>query len=152
MRRSQAILRMPVDNVLATLILHDGERSDVLLFVPPGERIEHLVSPGDPFVPMIKNARFCLVARPAIAALGVVTGEDKHDDDGALPFERQRARIRLRSGQAIEGELRWTGPEGRKRTADYVNDSEAYFVVHATGARITYYVAKAEVATIEELA
>ena len=34
MRRSQAIQRMPVNSVLATLILHDGERSDVLLFVP----------------------------------------------------------------------------------------------------------------------
>ncbi|HET7501719.1 MAG TPA: hypothetical protein VFK02_11965 [Kofleriaceae bacterium] len=150
MRRSQAILRLPVDNVLATLILHDGERSDVLLFIPPGERVEQLVSPGDPFVPMIKNARFCLVARPAIAALGVPAGEEPADDS-ALPLEHQRARVRLRSGQALEGELRWTGPEGRKRTADYANDPAAFLVVHAGEPRMTYYVAKAEVALIEEL-
>ena len=33
MKRSQAILRMPVDMVDAVMILHDGDRSDVLLFV-----------------------------------------------------------------------------------------------------------------------
>jgi hypothetical protein len=154
MRRSQAILRLPVDNVLATLILHDGERCDVLLFVPPGETIGHLVSPGDPFVPMIKNARFCLVARTAIAVLGVVTGSEtatSGDDDGALPVERQRARVRLRGGTALEGELRWTGPEGRKRTADYVNDTAAFFVLHAGDPPTTFYVAKAQVATVEEI-
>jgi hypothetical protein len=150
MRRSQAILRMPVNSVLATMILHDGERSDVLLYVPPGEDITRLVSSGDPFVPMIKNARFCLVARSAIAALGVVTG-DEPPDDGGLPVTRQRSRVRLRSGTTLEGELRWSASEIYKRTSDYVNDPTGFFVVHATETRTLYYVVKSQVATVEEI-
>jgi hypothetical protein len=150
MRRSQAILRMPVNSVLATLILHDGERSDVLLFIPAGEDITRLVSLGDPFVPMIKNARFCLVARTAIAALGVVIGAEP-PDDGELPLTRQRSRVRLRSGTTLEGELRWSASEIYKRTSDYVNDSTAFFVLHATETRTIYYVAKSQVATVEEI-
>ncbi|HEY0195675.1 MAG TPA: hypothetical protein VGC42_31390 [Kofleriaceae bacterium] len=148
MRRSQAILRLPVDSMTATLTLHDGERSDVLLFIPPGEAIAALVSPGDPFVPMIKSARFCLVAREAIAALGV-TSTPEVADETTLPLERQRARIRLRSGTELEGELRWTAPEGERRTADYVNDDQAYVVLHAGDT--SYYVRKAAIATVEEL-
>lgn len=151
MRRSQVILRLPVDSVTATLILHDGERSDVLLFIAAGEDVTRLVSPGDPFVPMIKHARFCLVARTAIAAIGL-SGEPAAPDFDGLPVERQRARVQLRSGTAIEGELRWTAPEGERRTADYVNDSPAYFLIHASDGHTTYYIAKAQVATIEELA
>jgi len=151
MRRSQAILRMPVNSVLATLILHDGERSDVLLFVPAGEDITRLVSPGDPFIPMIKNARFCLVARTAIAALGVVIDAEP-GDDGALPITRQRSRVRLRSGATLEGELWWSASELYKRTSDYANDAAGFLVVHAIEARTVYYVAKAQVATLEEIA
>jgi hypothetical protein len=150
MRRSQAILRLPVDSVLATLTLHDGERSDVLLFLPPGETITSLVSPGDPFLPMIRNARFCLVARDAVAALGVVTGPAV-PDDAALPTEHQRARIRLRSGTVLDGELRWTATEGERRTADCVNDAAPFLVLHAIETQTTYYIPKAQVALVEEV-
>ena len=150
MRRSQAILRMPVNSVLATLILHDGERCDVLLFIAAGEDITRLISPGDPFVPMIKHAKFCLVARPAIAALGIVAGAEA-PDDGGLPITRQRVRVRLRSGTALEGEARWHASEVYKRTSDYVNDASAYIVVHANQPQPTYYVAKSQVATVEEI-
>jgi hypothetical protein len=149
MRRSQAILRLPVDSVLATLMLHDGERSDVLLFLSPGEGITDLITPGDPFVPMIRDARFCLVARDAIAAIGIVTGPVRPDDD-ALPIKRQRARVRLRSGKVIEGELRWTVCVGDGQTADHVNEPAAFLVVHATAPETTYYIAKSQVAIVEE--
>jgi hypothetical protein len=150
MRRSQAILRMPVNSVLATLILGDGERSDVLLFVPPGEDITSLISPGPPFVPMIRNARFCLVARHTIAALGVVT-DGEPTDDGALLIKRQRARVRLCGGTTLEGELQWPASEVYKRTSDYVNDPASFIVIHAIEARTIHYVTKSLVATVEEL-
>jgi hypothetical protein len=139
MRRSQAILRMPVNTVLATLILHDGERSDVLLYIPPGEDITSLLSPGQPFLPMIKHARFCLVARSAIAVLGVVIGAEPADDSG-LPVTRQRARVRLRSGTALEGELRWPASDVTTRTSDYTTEP-----------RTIHYVVKSHMATLEEI-
>jgi hypothetical protein len=150
MRRSQAILRLPVDSVLATLVMHDGERSDVLLFVPPGEGITDLMSPGDPFVSMIRNARFCMVARDAIAVIGMVAASAL-PDDGALPLEHQRVRVRLRSGSVVEGEMRWTGTEGDRRTADHVNDPAPFLVVHAPEIQTAYYIAKSQVATVEEV-
>jgi hypothetical protein len=152
MRRSQAILRLPVDSVTAKMILHDGERSDVLLFIAAGEDLTRLMSPGDPFVPMIKHARFCLVARTAIAAVGITEPAGADADSDGLPVERQRARVQLRSGVTLDGELRWTAPEGERRTADYVNDSPAFFLLHAIDGHTTYYIAKAQVATIEEMA
>lgn len=149
MRRSQAILRMPVDSVLATLVLHDGERSDVLLFVGPGEGITDLLSGGDAFVATIRDARPCLVARDAIAVISVVIGPEP-PDDGALPIKRQRVRIQLRSGKLIEGELRWTACEGDGQTAGHVNDPAAFLIVHATEAKTLHYIAKSQVATIED--
>jgi hypothetical protein len=81
--------------------------------------------------------------------IGVTGPEDP--DEAALPLERQRARVRLRSGTALEGELRWISPDGERRTADYVNASGAYFVLHAAEPLTRLYVAKAQVATVEEL-
>jgi len=142
--------RLPVNSVLAKLILHSGDRSDVLLFIPPGEDITGVVSPGNAFVPMIRSAQFCLVARDVIAALGVVVGVAPPDDE-ALPIVHQRARITLRSGAALDGELRWVSLDGHKRTSDHVNDAGAFLVLFATEIRTTYYVAKAQIATVEEL-
>lgn len=152
MRRSQAIQRLPVDSVLATLVTDDGERGDVLLFIPPGETISHVISPGLPFVPMIRNAQFCLVARGVIAALAVAGSPPATADDG-LPIVERRVRIRLRSKTALEGELRWISLDGHKRTSDHVNDPDSHLVLHTTerGTPYTYYVAKSQVATIEEL-
>jgi hypothetical protein len=149
-RRSQAIQRLPVNSVLAKMILHDGERSDVLLFIPPGEDITHVVSSGKPFVPMIRSAQFCLVARDVIAAVGVVVGTEPADDD-ALPTVHKRARITLRSGVALDGELRWVSLDGHKRTSDHVNDAGPLLVLFALEIRTTYYVAKAQIATVAEL-
>ncbi|MBC7975200.1 MAG: hypothetical protein H7138_09460 [Myxococcales bacterium] len=149
-RRSQAILRLPIDSILATLVLHDGERSDVLLFMPPGDRVADLLSPGDPFVSMIRNARFCLVARDAIAVIAMVIGAPAADD-GALPLEHQRVRIRLRSGSVVEGEMQWISTEGHRRTADHVNDPAPFLVVHALDVQTAYYIAKSHVAIVEEV-
>jgi len=149
-RRSQAIQRLPVDSVLAKLVLHNGERSDVLLFIPPGEDITRVVSPGPPFVPMIRNAQFCLVARDVIAALAVVVGTEPADDE-AFAIVHQRARIALRSGVILEGELRWISFDRHKRTSDHINDAGTFLVLYATEIRTTYYIVKAQIATVEEL-
>lgn len=147
MRRSQVLLRMPVDHVNASMILHDGERSEVVLFIPPTEDIGRVIASGDPFLPILRNGKSCIVARDAIACLGVepVVHEERHD---ALPIDRQQAIVKLRSGAMIEGELRWTAPAGQQRTADHLNRAGAYLEVHARD--LTYYVVTAHIATVEE--
>jgi hypothetical protein len=140
-------MRLPVDHVTASLVLHDGDRSDVVIFVSPDEDVARLLAAREPFLPMVRGGKLTLVARGAIAALGVpsVPVIPKHDD---LPIETQLAVIRLRSGQLIEGELRWTGAAGRQRTADHLNSDEPHLVVHAPGT--TYYVVKHHIALVEE--
>lgn len=145
-RRSQAILRMPVEYVDASLVLHDGERSDVIFFVPPGETLARLVSAGDAFLPVMRNAKITIVSRAAIAAVGIVTTAAA---DAELPSERQRAAVKLRSGTVLEGELTWTIVSGKQRTADFLNSDSPYFELRAGDT--TYLVIKAHVATVQEL-
>ena len=93
------------------------------------------------------GGKLALVARTAIAALGLpCVPKIPKDDD--LPVETQMASIRLRSGALIEGELRWTGPPGSQRTADFLNSDEQYIKVYA--ASTTYYVVKHHIAVVEE--
>lgn len=154
MTRSQAILCLPVENVNADLVLHDGERATVMLFVAGGEDLTALFS-GRPFVPVVRGGRVVLVARDAIACIGVparcaaAAGADAGAD--GLPYERQRVVVKLRSGGLVDGEVRWAPPPGvaRRRTTDGLNLAAPYFAVHA-GAT-TYLVAKAHVATVTEV-
>jgi hypothetical protein len=149
--RSQAILRMPVDYVDATLVLHDGERSEVIFFVPPNEGIARLISEGAAFVPVMRDAKICIVARAAIACIGVVqrAAPVADEEEGELPSESQRATVKLRSGMMLEGELRWTIVPGEQRTADHLNGPAPYFELRA--ADRTYFVMKSHVATVQEI-
>ena len=142
--RSQQIMRLPVDTVAASIILDDGERFDAMLFLPPGDTVVRLFVDGDAFLPVAFRDRIRLVARAAISALTVAA--EPHDND--LPHEQQKATVRMRSGAMVEGELRWVGPHGRRRTVDFLNEDEAHIVVHGPG--VTTYVRKAHVAWVEE--
>ena len=147
MRRSQVIMTLPVDHVTASLILHDGDRADVVIFVSPDEDCARVLSAREPFRPMIRAGKMALVARAAIAAVGLPS-VTAIATDGDLPIETQKAMVRLRSGHLIEGELRWTGASGAQRTTDFLNSDEPYIKVHT--ATTTYYVVKNHIALVEE--
>jgi hypothetical protein len=146
-RRSQVILRMPVDHLNASLILHDGEHIDVVLFLSPSDDIARVLASNEPFLPMVRNGRVVIVARSAIASLAIPT-VPPIAQEGDLPIEKQPALVKLRSGATIEGELQWTGPAGRQRTADHLNADEMFFKVHTEDK--THYVVKSHVAMVEE--
>lgn len=146
MRRSQVILRMPVDNVVATMIGHDGVQADVMLFIPPTEDIGHVLGHGAAFLPMVKGGKLCIVARDTIACFGVpeLPIIPREDD---LPVEKQAVTVTLRSGAQVEGEVRLTA-FGVQRTTDFMNEAEPIFRVH--GNATTFFVAKSHVAQVEE--
>ncbi len=148
LRRSQAILRMPVDNISASMVLHDGERSEVVLFMPPTEDIPHLLGPNGPqFIAMMVGSGVSLVARDAIACLtSPAAAVIALDDD--LPVVTQRVGVKLRSGVMIEGELRWTAPTGQQRTADHLNSSASLLELHAPN--VIHHIVKAHVARVDE--
>lgn len=143
--RSQAILRMPVDMVSATVLLHDGERSDVMLFVPTGEGIVRMLRETAPFVPVVRKGRTCLVGRGALVAIAIPKAAI--DEDAALPVEEQKVLVKLRSGIELVGSLSWC-PAGQHRTKDYLNDDEIFFELHV--GELTYFIVKAQVTTVQE--
>jgi hypothetical protein len=146
--RSQAILRMPVDYIDATLIHHDGERSEVIFLLPPGEDLARLMTEGDAFIPVMRNAKICIVARDSIAALGLplralTTFEEE------MPHDTQKAVVKLRSGMMLEGELRWTLEDGKQRTADFLKSGSLHVELRTTDK--SYYVAKSHIAYVQEM-
>ncbi|MBA3393291.1 MAG: hypothetical protein H0T89_11635 [Deltaproteobacteria bacterium] len=147
--RSQAILRMPVKYVDATLILHDGERVEVIFMLPRSEELTRVISEGEAFVPVMRDAKIYIVARDAIACVSLVVEPPAVPDENALPSNHQRAAVKLRSGMMVEGELRWPVVSGEQRTTDYLNAATPYFELHT--ADRTYYVIKAHVATVLEI-
>ncbi|HLL20545.1 MAG TPA: hypothetical protein VK427_00355 [Kofleriaceae bacterium] len=139
---------MPVDYVDATLILHDGDRSEAIFLLPPGEDIARAVTEGEAFIPVMRNAKICIVSRDAIAAVGITTrAPDPLEDE--LPSEKQRANIKLRSGMMLDGEMRWTVVAGKQRTADFLNGDAKYFELRQGDK--SFFIVKAHVAFVQEL-
>jgi hypothetical protein len=144
--RSQPLLRVPRDKTPAELTLDDGERTYVLLYIAPGDRISRLFVDSTPFVPTTNGAGTRFVARAAIACITV--HETRGGDDTELWAEWQRTTVKLRSGTTIVGELRWTGPLGRRRTQDHLNDSQPY--IRLFDGDYVHYIAKSAVVALEE--
>ena len=146
--RSQAIFKLPVDYVDATLIFHDGERDDVIFLMPAGEDIATVLEGGDPFVPVMRAAKICIVARDTIATIGVpLRAPDPLEAE--MPSEQQRVAIKLKSGMLLDGELRWTAVSGKRRTADHLN-AEARYVELRTADK-SFLISKAHIAYVQEM-
>jgi hypothetical protein len=147
MVRTQVILRMPVDNLVATLILHDGERAEVMLFLHGGEDIAQLIDSTAQFIPMVRDGRVCIFARTAIASIEVPARPAPPEDE--LPLEKQRAVVKLRSGATVDGELRWCAGGTASRTTDHLNADTPYVEVHR--AETVAYVMKSHIASVTEV-
>ena len=143
--RSQPIMRLPVDRVQVTLVLETGETLAGDVFLSPGEPVCSVLDEAEPFVPLAMAGHVRLVARARIACL-TVPGEIAHDQD--VHEESQRARVHLKAGQEVEGELRWVALVGHRRTVDHLNLPTRFLAIHGTG--VTTYIIKAHVAWVEE--
>ena len=146
--RSQAILRMPVDYVDATLILHDGDRSEVIFLLPPSEDLARVITEGEAFIPVMRDAKICIIARDAIAAVGLPPRVIDELEE-AMPHETQRATVKLKSGMMLEGELRWTVVTGKQRTADFLN-GDARCIELRTPDK-SFYIVKSHIAYVQEM-
>ncbi len=147
MKRSQAILRMPVDMVDACMYLHDGDTSDVLVFVPKAEDVSHMLCEGSQFLPVMREAAMCLVARSAIACMKVSTKHAPKLEEG-LPSEQETVKVTLKSGMVIDGLMKWIPPYGHQRTADHLNSQLPIIVVHAGDD--AYLIVKSHIAMVRE--
>ena len=148
-KRSQAILRMPVDMVDAVMYLHDGDRSEVVLFVPPSEDISQLLGEGSTFLPVMREASMCFVARTAIACLGVESQRAPRLPED-FPAEEQQVKVTLRSGRVLDGTMRWIGAQSGARTADHLNSADTSFIV-IHGTQHSYIIVKSHIAMVREV-
>ncbi len=148
-RRSQPLLRLPVDRWACELILEEGSRLSGFLFLAPGSGIAGLLDDSKRFLPMLVDGSVRLVTRAAIACIVFPAGEARRRDPGdELPGDRQQAAVRLRSGLVIDGELRWIACPECVRTIDFLNQPDPWFPVHGVDAQ--YLIAKLHVAWVEE--
>ena len=136
---------MPVDYVDATLIHHDGERSEVIFLLPPGEDLARVITEGDAFISVMRNAKICIIARDAIAAIAIAP---KIEDEDALPSQKQKCAVKLRSGLVLEGELRWTVEGEKSTTHDHLNRDP--LTIELRVADKSYFIVKAHVAYVQE--
>lgn len=146
-------MRLPVDRMRVTLVLETGEALTGDVFLAPGEAVRTVLDEAEPFVPLglerpvngSIETHVRLVARATIACVAV-PGEVPRDPD--VHEETQRARVRLKAGLEVEGELRWVARVGHRRTVDHLNLPSRLLEVH--GASVTTYIIKAHVAWVEE--
>lgn len=147
MKRSQAILRMPMDLVEVLMIQHDGERVDALLFIPPTENVALLLTEGKQFVTVCIKGKEHLVARTAIACFGVPPDRAPVLSDD-LPSVEQQVTVKLRSGATLDGRLMWIPPQGERRISDHLESESPLVVLY--GADMVYLIAKSQIAMVSE--
>jgi hypothetical protein len=145
-KRSQAILRMPIEMVDAEIILHDGDRAEVLLFIAPSEDIAWHLTQGPQFMPVGRGGVVSFVARAAIASLAVPAARAPQLEED-LPALTQKVVVKLRSGVTLTGEVRWIGQTGQ-RIAEHLNTDTPYLVVYVEEA--TFIVVKTHIASVTE--
>src|SRR4051812_49358318 len=92
--RSQPIMRVPRDKTPAEVTLDDGERSYVLLYIAPADRVTRIFAENGPFVPVTNGAGTRFIARRAIACITTHASRALMDDD--LAVEQQKVRVKLR--------------------------------------------------------
>lgn len=142
---TSAEYRLPVRRETATLTLANGTHSEGTLFFQVGEKIGDIFEPGEPFLPVAGDGKVRLYARGAIACISLPRG---HVEDDEIHLVVRKVTVRMRSGHAIEGEVRYAPSIERARAADYLNTGPKGFAVHAAGT--VHYVAKDHVEYVEE--
>ena len=136
-----------MDLVEVVVIMHDGERSDALLFIAPTEDVASFLTAGKPFVPICIKGLEHLVARTAVACFGVpadrapVLTED-------LPSVEQQVTVKLRSGVALEGTLKWIPEQSERRMSELLDNESPLIILY--GADQVYLIAKVQIAMVSE--
>jgi len=137
---------VPVDRIMATLILDDGSRREVVLARGQSQSTEEVLEAKDAFLPVKEGGGTRIYARSAVACIAV--SEPQAVEDDGLPRKQRTIRVLLRSGVVLEGELRYVAVEGRSRVTDIVNEDSHSFTLHVGAA--VHHIAKAHVRSIEE--
>jgi DNA-binding NtrC family response regulator len=143
--RAEEEISLAVDQVQASLLLHNGTWRSVSLVLCEGQSVESFLTGPDAFIFAQDEGTTRHYARAHVAVVSVarqaVTDE--------LPRRHANVRIGLLSGQTLYGELRWIPGAGRNSASALLCDPTQVVIVHT--AEATCFVAKSHVAWVEEL-
>lgn len=134
-----------LDQVDASLLLHNGTSRNVSLVVCDGQSVESLLVGPDAFLFVQDEG---VIRNYARAHIAVVTVEKQIVTDD-LPRQTRNVRVSLASGQTLEGELRWIGGVGRTSASSVLCDGTAIIALHTE--TNTCFVAKSHIAWVEEM-
>jgi hypothetical protein len=143
--------KLPVERLPVVLLLADGSRHEVQLFIPSGQPADALLESRQAFLPAADvSGRLRLFQRGALAGLriGAAAGPRGAEDPEAPPPRRRAVVVMLRCGARIPGELRYLAARESSRTTDYLNGPSVSFELHADDG--VYQIAKRHVAYVEE--
>lgn len=134
-----------VDQVQASLLLHNGSWRTVSLVLCEGQSVESVLTGPDAFLLAQDEGTTRHYARAHVAVVSI----DKQSPSDDLPRRTSYVRVGLLSGQTIYGELRWIPGVGRNDASSVLCDPTQLIAVHTTDA--TCFVAKSHIAWVEEL-
>jgi hypothetical protein len=141
--------KLPVERFPAVLLLADGSRHEVQIFVASGEPPACLLESPQGFLPVADvSGRLRLFQRSALAGLRIVDAAESWSDPEAPPPRRRAVVVELQCGTRIAGELRYLSRRESSRTTDYLNEPSASFALHTDDG--LYHIAKQHVAYVEE--
>jgi hypothetical protein len=139
------LYRVPVRRVAVTLTLQGGARRDVTLFLGNDEGIGAPLAGDRPFFPADDAGQVRLYAVAAVVSVSAMEILQAPE-----PCERAiRARVHLRCGGALEGEIRFIPSAGKARLVDALSEDAPTLVVREP--ERVHHVQKAHVLFVEEL-
>lgn len=144
-----ADLRVPVERASVEVLLSDGTRHSLVVFQAPGQRLESFAEAPEPFFPAHEQERLRLFARASIVVLSGERRAAQSPGEDDLPETQRTVRVHMRSGEVLEGDLRFVACEGSLRPIDHLNESSRSFPLFTT--ERVHHIVKAHVIFVEEL-
>lgn len=132
-----AELRVPTLPVQVTLILVNGRRETVMLYLAAGspthegpESLEEFLNRVGAFLPVrLSTGDSAMIARDAL--LEVVGARDTAPTAAVGLPNVDIVRLQLREGPEIEGVVRHVDPDSRSRLSDHFNGPDRFFTVES---------------------
>ncbi len=144
--RSVMTLRLPLDEIEATLMLRDGTVLDASLFVSAFGDLSRFLEEPEPFVAARCASTIRFIARAALVyvAVSAPLAPLAHGEIGA---HLRRVVLHLSTGTSVRG-LLCRPSSAAQRTLDYLNSPGTY--IELQGPTSSVFVAKNHITMMEE--
>lgn len=135
--RGDAELRVAVGRSPVTVVLLDGTRIEVEVFLHEGSDrhpgaetlLERLNNPDERFLPCYREDHEELVHLERVAYVELPGPAPEVEDMDELGADHEAVELLLTSGESLEGELIYLAPSHRRRISDLLNHPDEPFLL-----------------------